>query len=126
MDKLKGLKILVVDDEELLRDIISELFEIEGAQTQKADSGLKAIEMYKKNKYDFVFSDVRMANGTGIDLAKGLFKINPKAVLFLCTGYSDVGRDELLNLGVREVFSKPFDAEELIQRISELMLTNES
>ena len=66
--KLLNVSILLVDDEVDLREIISEEFTSAGALVTCAENGRKAFEVLQKNKFDIVFSDVRMTGGDGIEL----------------------------------------------------------
>ena len=116
---LKSFKILVVDDEDAIREVISEEFEMAGAKVDQANNGRKAFDMLKAANYDVVFSDVRMPNGDGVELINNIFqKLNPKPLVYLCTGFSDLSEAEAKKIGVKEVFSKPFNMDFIIGKIA--------
>lgn len=121
MERLKGLKILVVDDEPLIRELLVEDLTNEGAQVAEASSGFDGIKVCLDHTFDLVVSDVRMNDGSGIDLLKFLndpSRKKPK-VIFV-TAQSNTSFEELYLLGADGIFSKPFEMEELIQNILRL------
>ncbi len=127
MTGLQGKRLLVVDDEPLLRDILRCEFEAFGAQVDEAENGLVAIEMVKRARYDAVLADVRMPHGDGVTLARLIhgLGIRPTPRVFLCTG--DAGKDfgrEVAEFGVLAVFAKPFDLDDMTARIRQLVLSD--
>lgn len=118
MSLLAEKSILVVDDEEDIRDILREGFEMDGATTWGASNGSVAIEMLQKNHFDVVITDMRMPNGNGLEVIKKVKAMDLKNTkVFLCSGYSDVTEEESYKLGVSAVFSKPFNTDEIISVI---------
>ncbi len=118
MKALDKISILVVDDEEALREILIEELTYHGATVVGADNGTLAFELLKKQTYDVVISDVRMPGGDGINLLKDIDRaLFPKPKIFLCTGFSDLSELNAKNLGVLEVFPKPFDMEKMVQSV---------
>ncbi|MFZ3231506.1 MAG: response regulator [Pseudobdellovibrio sp.] len=111
--------ILVVDDEDAITDILKENFELEGFSVLVASSGNAAIEVLKKEKVDFVVSDVRMANGDGIFLLKYI-KTNCGDIPFivLLSGYTEVLVEEVIKLGALDLMSKPPNIEKIIEIIN--------
>jgi DNA-binding NtrC family response regulator len=119
MKKLNGLRVLLVDDEEELREILTDDFTFHGAKVIAANSGNNALKAIKTEKFDFVLSDMRMPDGDGKFLIKKINEIpNDKPVLFLYTGFNDISQDEASKLGIKEVFNKPFVTSELIDSIA--------
>ena len=116
MNKLLGKKILIVDDEELLREILSEFFTLEGAVTCQAKSGDHGFELLKKQKFDIVISDVRMPQGDGISLLERVkTQLHYQPIVYLYSGNSDPLKQERAeSLGVAGFFIKPFSIRELI------------
>lgn len=111
-------KILLVDDEIGLREVLREFLEWEKFEVAEASSGQEAWEMIQKHEYDLVLSDIRMPGGTGIELAEKIFKHNgKKPAVYLMTGYSDLTADEAFKFGVMKIMSKPFEPKELIKDI---------
>ncbi len=116
---LKNIAILVVDDEPELREIISEEFTDEGALVTLAENGAKAFELLKKNKYEVVFSDLRMPGGGGLELLKNIkTRLHYQPIIFLCSGFSEMTEQESLQLGLVEVISKPFNLKKITKIIA--------
>ena len=79
--------ILVVDDEDILLDMASEILETAGYGVSKANNGPKALEMLADNQFDLLFTDVIMPGMTGYQLVKEARKIAPDMKILLTSGY---------------------------------------
>ena len=110
MMKPEQVKILVVDDEPEILEIIRSLFEQFNFSVQIANSGNLAWKVLQKLQIDLVLSDIRMPDGDGIDLAKNIRNNHPSkpSILFM-TGFSDLLNEEIFHLGAEGKFTKPFD-----------------
>lgn len=111
-------KILVVDDEEEVREILEMDLEDAGYQTCAAGSGNAALRVLEKEAKNVsaIISDVRMADGDGVYLLKEVRKRFPEiSTLILMTGFSGHSKEQLLEIGAAEVFDKPLAMTELIQ-----------
>lgn len=115
---LSGIKVLIVEDEEMLRDLLSDEFKFHGAVTKTANDGRAALELIKKESFDFVISDIRMPDGDGIELLRQTRKLPQAPLVFMCSGVSDLSREGLLKEGASDVFEKPFDLEKLVSAIA--------
>ncbi len=116
--KLSSISILVVDDEEGLREVLREELEYEGAKIIEAENGKAGLEKLKTNKIDVVISDIRMPILDGISFLKTLRLDCPVTPLFfLCTGYSDTSVQQAKRLGANDLFSKPYNINAMITRI---------
>lgn len=110
MSKLSNVSVLVVDDEEALREIFAEELTYLGARVYCAKNGEQALQLYKQHSIDVVISDVRMPGGDGLQLVKDITSLTkPVPKIFVCSGYMDKTTDEISQMGVVEVFAKPFD-----------------
>jgi CheY-like chemotaxis protein len=104
------LKILLVDDDKDYLLGVSELFSLLGLKVQTATSGNEAWSLLLQNDFDLVVTDIRMTNGSGIELLINCKSRNvyvPKVLLV--SGFQDYSLSELYNLGVDGFFEKPFD-----------------
>ncbi len=120
---LTGKKILVVDDEDLLREILVEDLSSAGATVLDAANGTIAFDLLQKENFDAVVTDIRMPGGNGIKLIKNIkshFEKNAPKV-FVCSGYNDMTLDETQALSVAYTFNKPFDRESFIKTIAEYL-----
>jgi len=113
---LEGRRILVVDDEAGLREILTEEFVYHGAVVTGVDGGDVAFELLRRETFDAVITDVIMKDGDGPSLIKRLDELpGPRPKLFLCTGFSHLSREQVRDLNVAAVFEKPFERDHLIE-----------
>ncbi len=118
----KGKKILVVDDEPDLREILRDEFQLDSAHVQEAQNGIEAFELVKKNKFDLVVTDIRMPGGDGIDLAKNIKTLNADSpAVILITGFADISPEEAYDLGVEVFYAKPFHLDSFRQSVERVL-----
>ncbi len=108
------VKILVADDEAMMRNLILKILESEGYQVTVVSSGNEALEKLKAEKYDLLLTDVKMPGVTGFDLLKQVKAEWPEMSVIIMTGYGDAySVKEALLLGADEYLSKPFKSQEV-------------
>ncbi len=108
------VKILVADDEVMMRNLILKILESEGYQISMASSGDEALAMLKENNYDLLLTDVKMPGMNGFDLLKQVKENWPDMAVIVMTGYGDAYTvKEALLLGADEYVSKPFKGHEV-------------
>lgn len=111
-------KLLVVDDDELMREVICDIFSDKFGKIFQAENGKIAFEIVKKENIDIVMSDVRMPDGDGIELAKNLLTLGTtRPKLFMCSGFNDLNPEMISQLKIIKVFEKPFDDKDMIQSV---------
>lgn len=117
-DETKKPIILIVDDEAELCDTMALTLTIRGFEVLSAYSGHAAIEILKKKQVDILLSDVRMADGSGIELVTWVRQTSTLIpVIAFMSGYSDVSPQEISRLGVSLFFDKPFPVNSVIKTI---------
>ena len=122
MTILYGKKILVVDDEPLLREILVALIKEEGGEAVEATDGDEALLYFKDQVFDAVVSDIRMPNMSGIELAAAIRKINPIfPVIFLITGEANLPKRSAEDLKVSAIVAKPCDIFLLLDNLVKAM-----
>jgi len=111
-----GFSVLIVDDEEEIREQLRIRFELEGCIVFDAGSGNEAYDVWKKHKPDVVITDIRMANGTGEELLErlNLEGTNERSVLICMSGFSDLQSHTAYEFGADALFQKPFDIRALV------------
>lgn len=120
MERLKGFKLLIVDDDDEIRDVILTKLELHGAQCDEAEDGNIAFEKIKENTYDCVISDVRMPNASGIDLANMIREYDGKSPNFIMmSAFTDLNNESAKSLGALGLFMKPDDLDNLIKLIED-------
>ena len=115
--RTRRLRILVVDDEAPLREIIGEMLQNEGHEVRLAESGPQALELFDAESFDAVFTDIGMPGMSGWELARSIRARNMHIPMAVITGWGNaVAANEQSEAGVNWVVTKPFTA----ARISEL------
>jgi signal transduction histidine kinase/ActR/RegA family two-component response regulator len=110
-------QILVVDDEEAVRELLRDLLESEGFRVYLAPGGREALNLFAVQRFDGIFTDVGMPGMSGWELAHAVRQRNETIPIAVITGWGEaVGSDEQKEARVDWVVTKPFRAE----RISEL------
>lgn len=118
MKKLVGFNALIVEDDPDILELISEDFSYAGASVEMATCGFDAINLIKKRSFDFILSDMRMQNGDGRFVASELQKIqSPRPLLFIYSGFNDLNKNKLAELGISELFFKPIATKVMIDTI---------
>ena len=115
-------RVLLVDDEESIREIGKELLEERGFKIETAENGKKAIEKYKQAKFDIIVLDMVMPIMGGSETFDELQKINPKVKVILSSGYSLEGQAaDIVARGCSGFIQKPFNMAELTTKIMEIL-----
>lgn len=114
-------KVLFVDDEAEIRDLMSLNFETMGVDVTLASSGNEALKILEQNTFDAIVSDVKMANGSGVDLLEGLNRRGIKTPFIFLTAYLDLDSKKLEELGARKVFYKPTKFSEIEAFLGEIL-----
>jgi len=121
MSQEPAVKILVVDDEEVIRELIFRLLEREGRLIHRAASGPDALEMIARRSYDILVVDKNMPEVTGFDVIRAARQKNPRIKTILVTAYAseDLG-EKMKEYGIDECVTKPFNVatfEATVQRM---------
>ncbi len=113
------IKILVVDDEAVVRRSCMRILEAEGYKVEVASGGREAILTMEKNPYDFVITDLKMPEVDGLTLIKWTRKSRPETGILIITGYpSQETIKDALELGIIDYVPKPFTPSVLIDVVS--------
>lgn len=115
-------RILVVDDEEALRTVLSTELSSEGYEVSAASDGGEAIEMVKGNDYDLVLLDIKMPNVDGFEVLKFVKGTKPDIKVIMLTGFADLKNAiESKRLGAEDFVSKPYDLVDLLTTIERVL-----
>lgn len=122
---LKGYKmnILIVDDEKSIRFSLVMSIEKLDVKVFEASNGEDAIKIFRKNKIDIVFLDIKMPGMDGIEVLKLFKQLNDKSVVIMMTHLSEVRLAvQAMKLGAHDYFSKPFSVEEMVSIVKDLKI----
>ena len=117
-------KILIVDDEEIMRGFLFDLLEDSGYEVTQCTSGEEAIEKVMESNFDLVITDIKMQGKDGYDVLNEVKKIHPDIKVLLMTGYAlDEDGSSSISKGADGFILKPFDINsirEITQRLLEV------
>ncbi|NUM87789.1 MAG: response regulator [Bdellovibrionales bacterium] len=115
--------VLIVDDDETLREAFVFDFKRRGYRVLSASSGTEAFKIAQAERLDAVITDVRMPNGTGVELLDNIKTMNARLpVVIFVTGFSDLSTEDAYDKGAFAVMSKPFDRKVLAETVQKAML----
>ncbi len=120
---LENFKILVVEDEELIRELLKDELEEAGADVSEAHNGEMALEIIAKSKFDLIITDLRMPGRGGIEMIKSLHESSidrSNLKIIVVTGNIENSKEELKSYGVAEVFFKPINFRDFLDYVCEL------
>lgn len=124
MNKQKH-SLLLVEDEESLRETIKLNLELEGYEVTAVDNGPAVLEAVKNEYFDLIVLDIMLPDMDGITVCEHIrMQNNPVPILFLSAKNSGADRIEGLKKGGDDYLTKPFNLEELLLRIEKLVLKN--
>ena len=119
------MKILVVDDEILIRNVIKEYLENENYSYLEASDGLEALEIVKKNKdIDLIIMDIMMPNMDGFSAIKEIKTIKEIPIIMLSARKEEYDKLLGFDIGIDDYITKPFSPKELIARIKAVLKRN--
>lgn len=108
-------KILVVDDEFEIRDMLEEYLSVHNINVKTASNGKDALELFESFQPDAVVADIKMDIMDGIEFSKRVLSQNPDFPIIMITGfYKKYDMEEILSLGVKEVIEKPLHLDNLL------------
>ncbi|MBF0290007.1 MAG: response regulator [SAR324 cluster bacterium] len=122
-DVRKKLRILLAEDEPMLRNLYIEFLKDMGHQITQCGDGEEALQVFLKNPADFdlLFTDQEMPKLTGIQLSREILKIRPDLPIILATGFSDqVSRANCQQFGIRKCLMKPMNKSEFQEAVLEI------
>ena len=112
------MKILIVDDEEMIRGVLREYVEFEGNEADEAADGMEAVKMCKDNDYDVVLMDVMMPKLDGFSAVKEIRKFKDVPVIMLSARGEEYDKLFGFEIGADDYVTKPFSPKEVMARIN--------
>jgi DNA-binding NtrC family response regulator len=117
-----GAKILVVDDELIVRESLGGWLTRDGHSVEKASSGEEALAKCESTRYDIVLLDIKMEGMSGLDVLKKLKESDPDVAVVMITAYGSIpSAIEAMKNGAHEYLLKPFDPDELMILIEKII-----
>jgi signal transduction histidine kinase len=130
LEKISSQKILIIDDEEGIRDVLGRALQDEGHRVVLAGTSRQGLEKFKQDnsdlalaslqdQFDLVLTDLGMPEMTGWQLAKEIKKIDPSVLVGLITGWAvATTKEKMTEEGVDFILSKPFDLTKVVREVN--------
>src|SRR5258708_24787220 len=111
-------RVLVVDDERVIREILADFLTLEGFWVRTAEDGASALAELERHPYDLVISDLKMPKMGGIELLDEIGKRSPNVLTVIMTGFGTVETAiDAMKRGAYDYVLKPFKVEEVVHII---------
>ena len=114
-------RILVVDDEERIRQIIRKYAEFEGYQVEEASNGMQAVHICRHENFDLIIMDIMMPELDGFSACREIRKTTSTPVIMLSACGEEYDRIHGFELGVDDYVVKPFSPKELMMRVGAIL-----
>ena len=112
------MKVLIVDDEDMIRNVLKEYVEFEGNEAFEATDGMEAVRMCRDNDYDVILMDVMMPKLDGFSAVKEIKKTKDIPVIMLSARGEEYDKLFGFEIGVDDYVTKPFSPKEVMARIN--------
>ncbi|QJC52342.1 response regulator transcription factor [Paenibacillus albicereus] len=110
-------RILIVDDELPMQDLLQVYLHSEGFQTRTASNGLEALEKIKEDEFDLILLDLMLPGMDGFDICKAVREISTVPIIMLTAREGTVDKVVGLKMGADDYITKPFEAREMLARM---------
>ena len=115
------MKVLIVDDEEMIRGVLKEYVEFEGGTAFEASDGMQAVKMCREENFDIILMDVMMPRLDGFSAVKEIKKIKDIPVIMLSARGEEYDKLFGFEIGVDDYVTKPFSPKEVMARINAVL-----
>ena len=121
MDKLSKLRVLYVEDDDLIREELAETLEFDVKELITATNGEEGLEKFKKYNPDIVITDIKMPKMNGLDMSREIKKISPSTPIIVTTAFSDSSYlIKAIEIGINRYVLKPVDLDKLYEALEDL------
>ena len=115
------MKVLIVDDEEMIRGVLREYVEFEGGEAYEAADGMQAVKMCREGDFDIIIMDVMMPRLDGFSAVKEIKKIRDIPVIMLSARGEEYDKLFGFEIGIDDYVTKPFSPKEVMARINAVL-----
>ena len=120
--QLRKMKILLIDDDEWIRDSLALFMEAEGCHLKTCESAEEALEALNQQAYDIIIADYRLPGMNGLEFLKKAASFCPRVIRILITAYSSEGiASEASRVGIQDFIEKPFTTQTIEASLSRLI-----
>jgi DNA-binding NtrC family response regulator len=120
--KLRKMNMLLIDDDEWIRDSLTIFFESEGCRINAFETAEEGLQAIKKDRYDIIIIDYRLPGMDGLDFLKRIKETYPDAMKILITAYGTANlASEAVHVGVQDFIEKPFTTKTIEASLTRLI-----
>ena len=120
-------KILIIDDERSIRNVLVDILSEENHLVDSAENGFVGLDVLKNSKYDLIFCDIKMQGMDGVEVLKKIMEDNPDQTVVMISGHGTVDTAvECIKLGAFDFIEKPLDLNRLLDCIREALESKKS
>lgn len=126
LDKINTMKrILIIDDDATMRELLKEMLEPMGYSLEEASNGMEGLELHTKKPYDLIITDIIMPEMEGLETIMALKRQSPDCKIIAISGGGHADANEYLDaaakFGAARIFSKPFEKKNLLDAVKHLL-----
>jgi DNA-binding response OmpR family regulator len=121
MSLMSKKKILVIDDEVFIRELVKDFLEMEDIQSDGAETSEQGLELITRNSYNLILLDRNLGKGKVEEVIEQIRKIDEDIPIIILTGDSDCDSNYLNQIGAVDVFFKPFQVNEFVRKINKFL-----
>ena len=111
------MKVLIVDDEKMIRGVLKEYVEFEGGTAYEAEDGMQAVKLCRENDFDIILMDIMMPRLDGFSAVKEIKKVKNIPVIMLSARVEEYDKLFGFEIGIDDYVTKPFSPKEVMARI---------
>lgn len=120
------IRVLIIEDESLIRWSLRQKFEERGYEVNEADTGESALEALQAGVFDLIMLDYKLPDTTGLDILRRLREMDREDVVVMITAYSNIeDAVEAIKLGAHDYIAKPFQMEQLLITVDKALETTQ-
>lgn len=120
--KLKEMKILLIDDDEWIRDSLSLFLESEGCHLLALETAEEGVEAFKRQPHDIIIADYKLPGMDGLEFFRKIQELNSHVIKILITAYgSEEVFSEAKRIGIEDIIEKPFTTKVIEESLSRLI-----
>ena len=121
MSLMSKKKILIIDDEDFIRELVKDFLEMEDIQTDEAETSEQGLELITRNSYNLILLDRNLGKGKAEEVIEQFHKIDRDIPIIILTGDMDCNENYLKQINADGVILKPFQVTEFMEKINEFL-----
>ncbi len=118
MNIMNEKKVLVIDDEDFIRELVKDFLEMEDILCDGAETAEEAMELLRNNQYKLILLDRNLGKSRAEDILVDIRRVNPKVPVIILTGDADCSEEYASKIGANGIVFKPFQVSDFMVRVN--------